>query len=50
MASHMDRTGGGNMKIALYALRAFGGLAVLIGLGFGLGGLLLRSYAERKLR
>lgn len=37
------------MKIVLYVLRAFGGLGIVIGLGFCLGGFCLKHFAERRL-
>lgn len=38
------------MKILYLILRAIGGLGVLVGMVVGFLGLLLHSYAERKLR
>lgn len=38
------------MRFILVILRGVGALGMLIGLGFGLGGFLLKCFAERKLR
>lgn len=38
------------MRVTFSILRGMGGLAIIIGLGFGLGGLYLKTFAERKMK